>query len=407
MRSVAIVGVGMTRFGRHPEKGIKDLVREAVEAALRDCGVQARDIEAAYVASAVPGLMTGQEQIKAQVTLSAMGIDTIPMYNVENACASSSSALNLAWTAVGAGVHECVLVVGFEKLYDADRLKSYRALGTAMDVEMGRVYVEEFQKRVGAEDAMLSAEAGKSKSVFMDMYAFYTRRYMERFGLTQEHFARIAVKSHRNGALNPHAHYQKEVTLEEVLQSGEVSYPLTRMMCSPVSDGAAAGVLCSKERAARLTTRPVWVEASVIGSGKITYDMEDTLTRRVGARAFEAAGIGPCDLDVIEVHDATSPSEIITLIELGICPGEEAGRWIEDGVLEIGGRVPTNPSGGLQSKGHPIGATGLGQIHEVVQQLRGKAGKRQVSGAKVGMTHNGGGILGVDGAAMAFHVLKR
>jgi len=406
MRDVAIVGVGMIRFGRHPDQGIKDLVRGAVEAALDDAGADPAEMEAAYVGSAAPGIMTGQEQIKAQVTLSAMGIDTIPMYNVENACASSSSALNLAWTAVGAGLYDCVLVAGFEKLYDADRLKSYLALGTATDIEMGRAFVEEFQRRSGNGDRMFSEEAGKKKSIFMDMYAYVTRRYMKRYGLTQEHFARIAVKSHKNGARNPHAHYQNEVTLEEVLASGDVAYPLTRMMCSPVSDGAAAAVICSRERAARFTRKPVWIQASVLGSGKISYDMDDTLTRRVGLKAFEAAGIGPEDVDVIEIHDATSPSEIITLIELGLCPGEEAGRWIDEGCLEIGGRMPSNTSGGLASKGHPIGATGLGQSHEVVHQLRGTAGPRQVKGPRVGMTQNGGGILGIDGAAMAYHVLK-
>lgn len=408
MRDVAIVGAGMTPFGRHPQKGIKDLVRGAVEKALADAGLDADQMEAAYVGSAAPGLMTGQEQIKAQVTLSAMGIDTIPMYNVENACASSSSALNLAWTAVGAGLYDCVLVVGFEKLYDENRLKSYMALGTATDIEMGVKYMEEFQKKLGISDQVFSEGAGKQKSVFMDMYAFVTRRYMERYGLTQKHFAKIAVKSHKNGALNPNAHYRKEVTVEEVLNSGDVSYPLTRMMCSPVSDGSAAVIICSKERAVQLTSHPIWIEASVVGSGKLGYDMEDTLTRRVGQKAFEAAGIGPEDVDVIEVHDATSPSEIITLIELGICPPEAAPKWIDGGCLEINGRMPTNTSGGLASKGHPIGATGLGQIHEVVCQLRGAAGPRQIpSRPRIGMTQNGGGILGIDGAAMAYHVLKR
>ncbi len=409
MREVAIIGAGMTPFGRHPEKGIKELVKGAVEAALGDAGLESGRLEAAYVGSAAPGLMTGQEQIKAQVTLSAMGIDTIPMYNVENACASSSSALNLAWTAVGAGLYDCVLVVGFEKLYDENRLKSYMALGTATDIENGEQYMLDFQKHLGIADQVFSDGAGKQKSVFMDMYAFVTRRYMERYGLTQKHFAQISVKSHKNGALNPNAHYRKEVTLEEVLNSGEVSYPLTRMMCSPVSDGSAAVIICSKEKAARLTGQvPVWIEASVVGSGKLGYDMEDTLTRRVGQKAFETAGIGPEDVDVIEVHDATSPSEIITLLELGICPSEAAAKWIEEGYLEIEGRIPTNTSGGLASKGHPIGATGLGQIHEVVCQLRGTAGPRQVpSRPRIGMTQNGGGILGIDGAAMAYHVLKR
>ncbi len=408
MRDVAIVGIGMTKFGRHPDKGIKELVKGAVDKALDDTGIEASQLEAAYVGSAAAGLMTGQEQIKAQVTLSAMGIDTIPMYNIENACASSSSALNLAWTAVGAGLYDCVLVVGFEKLYDEDRLKSYIALGTATDILDGQSYIENALKQMKIDDQVFSQDAGSNKSVFMDMYSFYTRRYMENFGLTQEHFAKISVKSHKNGAMNPHAHYQKEVTLEEVLNSGDVSFPLTRMMCSPVSDGSAAVIVCSKEKAAQITNQPVWIAASVLGSGKLGLDMEDTLVRRVGQKAFEVAGIGPEDLDVLEVHDATSPSEIITLIELGICPGEEATEWIDKGYMEIGGSMPTNTSGGLASKGHPIGATGLGQIHEVVCQLRGTAGGRQVPGQpKVGMTQNGGGILGLDGAAMAYHVLTR
>jgi len=406
MRDVAIVGVGMLRFGKYPDKGIKDLVRESVEDALRDAGVDARRLEAAYVGSAVPGIMTGQEQIKAQVTLSAMGIDTIPMYNVENACASSSTALHLGWTAVGAGLYDCVLAVGFEKLYDKDKLKSFLALGTAVDVENAVKFLEEFQARRGAAGKIIAEGSGQNRSVFMDMYAYYTRTYMERFGLTQEHFAKLAVKSHRNGAMNPHAMYQKEVTLEEVLRSGDVAFPLTRMMCSPVCDGAAAAILCSREKAAQFTTRPVWIQGSVVGSGRISYDLGDTLTSRLGPRAFRAAGIGPEEIDLIEVHDATSPSEIITLIELGLCPGEEAARWIDEGELEIAGRLPTNTSGGLASKGHPIGATGLGQVHEIVEQLRGQAGARQVARARTGMTHNGGGILGADAAAMAIHTFK-
>jgi acetyl-CoA acetyltransferase len=396
----------MLRFGRYPEMGIKDLVRESVEDALKDAGIDSRKIEAAYVGSAVPGIMTGQEQIKAQVTLSAMGIDTIPMYNVENACASSSTALHLGWTAVGAGLYDCVLVTGFEKLYDQDKLKSFMALGTAVDVETAVQFLEEFQSRQGAQEKIIAEGSGENRSVFMDMYAYYTRTYMERFGLTQEHFAKLSVKSHRNGALNPHAMYQKEVTLEEVLNSGEVAFPLTRMMCSPVCDGAAAAILCSKEKAARITTTPVWIQGSVIGSGRISYDLGDTLTSRLGPRAFENSGIGPEEIDLIEVHDATSPSEIITLIELGLCPGEESPGWIDEGALEVDGRMPTNTSGGLASKGHPIGATGMGQVHEVTLQLRGQAGGRQVANARTAMTHNGGGILGADAAAMAIHTFK-
>ncbi|PIP39316.1 MAG: thiolase [Desulfobacterales bacterium CG23_combo_of_CG06-09_8_20_14_all_51_8] len=407
MRDVAIVGAGMLRFGRYPEKGIKDLVREAVEAALQDAGIDKGMIEAAYVGSAVPGIMTGQEQIKAQVTLSAMGIESIPMYNIENACASSSSALNLAWTSVAAGLYDCALVVGFEKLYDKDKLKSFMALGTAVDIEMALKMLADFQKKQGEDEAILSADSGKSKSIFMDMYAYYTRKYMETYGLTQNHFARLCVKGHKNGSLNPHAMYQKEVTIEEVLQSGDVAFPLTRMMCSPVCDGSAAVVICSKSAAQNIKAKPVWIAASVVGSGRISDNIGDTLTRRLAPLAYEAAGIGPEAIDVVEVHDATTPSEIISLIELGLVPGEDAHRWIENGDLDISGRLASNPSGGLTSKGHPIGATGLAQIYEIVHQLRGTAGKRQTNNPSVGMTHNGGGILGVDAAAMALHILKR
>ncbi|MBU2489856.1 MAG: thiolase family protein [Proteobacteria bacterium] len=404
MRDVAIVGAGMIRFGKYPEKSIKDLVREAVTAALADAGADPKVLEAAYVGSAAPGIMTGQEQIKAQVTLSAMGIDTIPMYNVENACASSSSALNLAWTAVGAGVFDCALVVGFEKLYDVDKMKSFMALGTAVDIERVHEFLAQVAEKEGGQ--ILSGDSGKSKSIFMDMYAYYTRRAMEKYGLTQEHFAKIAVKSHKHGALNPHAQYQKEVTLEQVMTSPEVAFPLTRLMCSPISDGSAAVIVCSKEKAAQFTTKPVWIEASVVGSGRLGQDFDDTLTLRTGKKIFEKASVGPKDIDLVEVHDATSPSEIFALIELGLVPGDRAAEYIDSGFLEINGRLPTNTSGGLASKGHPIGATGLGQIHEVVRQLRGEAGARQVKNARVGMTHNGGGILGVDAAAMALHIFK-
>jgi acetyl-CoA acetyltransferase len=407
MRNVAIIGAGMIKFGKYPDRNIKDLVRESVQNALKDADLASDKIEAAYVGSAVPGIMTGQEQIKAQVTLSAMGIDSIPMVNVENACASSSSALNLAWTAVGAGIYDCVLVVGFEKLYDQDKLKSFLALGTAVDVQMVEKYLADFEARQKSNEKILSKGSGKSKSIFMDMYAYYTRMYMDQYGLTQDHFVKLSFKSHKNGALNPHAMYQKEMSMDEIIASGEIAYPLTRAMCSPVCDGAAAVIVCSQEKVGQFTNTPIWIASSVIGSGKISDEIGDTLTKRTGPKAFESAGIGPEDIDIIEVHDATSPSEIITLIELGICPGDKAADWIDDGYLNIDGQKPSNTSGGLVTKGHPIGATGLGQIHEIVHQLRGTAGARQVKSPKVAMTHNGGGILGVDAAAMALHILKK
>lgn len=407
MQDVAVVGAGMIRYGKHLEKGIKDLVREAVEDVLQDARMEKKDIQAAYVGNCVAGLMTGQEAIRGQVTLSAMGIMGIPIYNVESACASSSAAFNLAWGAVASGLYDNVLVVGFEKLYDKDKKKTFQAMGAGIDVELGSTFLEEVQERLGLKEKIFTEGAGERRTIYMDMYAFMTKRSMERYNLTQEHFAKLSVKSHKNGALNPHAQHQKEVTLLEVLQSGDVVYPLTRMMCAPIGDGAAAAILCSKSKAAQHTTRPVWVAASVVGSGVISMDPDNTLTRRLAPKVYEAAGIGPEDIDVIEVHDAASPGEISALIELGICPGEKAAKWIDEGYLEINGKLPTNTSGGLVTKGHPVGATGCGQIYEIVKQLRGEAGKRQVADPRIGMTHNGGGIIGIDASSMTLHVFKR
>jgi len=407
VREVAVIGVGMNRFGKYPEKGIKKLVEESVTKTLEDAGAEKNQIEAAFVGNAAAGLMTGQEMIRGQTVLSALGIDAIPVYNVENACASSSSAFNMAWMSVASGVHDVALVVGFEKLYDKDKMKSYMALATAVDVENMTEHLKEAENRLPPGEKILQEGAGQNRSIFMDLYAFFIRQYMENYGLTQEHFAQLSVKAHKNGALNPHAQYQKEVTLEEVLNSGDVVFPLTRMMCSPIGDGSAAAILCAKSKVARFTSNPVWVVGSVVGSGKLTPDVNDTVTRRLAPQVYEKSGLGPQDVDLVELHDTTSPSEIMFLVELGLCPPEKAVEWIEKDELSADGRMPTNTSGGLACKGHPIGATGCGQIHEIVRQLRGEAGKRQVQGAKTGMTHNGGGILGTDAAAMALHVFKR
>ena len=408
MRDVAIIGVGMTRFGKYLEKSIKDIVREGVAEALDDAHIDnVKVIEAAYVGNAVAGILTGQEMIRGQVTLSPMGFQGIPIYNIESACSSSSSAFNLAWTAVAAGIHDCVLVVGFEKLYDVDKKKSFQAIGGGVDLENYITYFKQVENASEVGDKILSEGGGETRSIFMDMYGFLARRYMRQYGLTKEHFAKLAVKSHKNGALNPRAQFQEIVSLEEVLNSGDVTYPLTRMMCAPIGDGCAAAILCSKPRVSRFTTKPVWIAASVAGSGVIGTDLDNTATRRLAPKAYEKAELGPEDINVIELHDATSPSEIFDLVELDIVPGEDAAKWIDEGWLEIDGKIASNPSGGLVTKGHPLGATGCGQIHEIVTQLRGMAGKRQVKNARVGMTHNGGGILGMDAASMYLHIFKR
>lgn len=406
MREVAVLGIGLTRFGRFPDKTIKALAREAVERALLDAAIDRTQVEAAYVGNAAAGAITGQHMIRGQVFLSPLGIDEVPIYNVENACASGSYAFHLAWMAVASGIHDCVLVLGVEKLYARDRARSYLALESGIDIDACQAHFEAIERSLGSREKIL-IDGGPTRSRLLDVYAFHARRLMSQFGLTQKHFARVAVKAHRNGALNPNAHYQKPVEADEVLASGYVIFPLTRMMCAPVSDGAAAAILCSSRMAARFTTRPVRVAASVVTSGKITTDLEDTATRRAAARLYESSGISPTDIDVVEVHDTTSPAEIMYLVELGLCAGADAARLIEEDHFDLTGKLPTNPSGGLSAKGHPVAATGVGQIHEIVTQLRGSSGSRQVHEPLTGLTHNGGGILGVDAAAMALHLFKR
>lgn len=408
MQDVAVIGVGMTRFGKFPDTSLKTLVRESVEQALQDAGMKKEDLDVAYMANAAAGLITGQEMIRGQVALSAMGIEDLPVYNVENACASSSTAFNLAWQAVANGIHDCALVVGYEKLYHPDKKISFKALGTGVDVEDFRRHFQMAEAAAGTGDRIVGSGGGENRSIFMDMYAFTAKGYMRKYGLSQEHFARLAVKSHHNGALNPHAQYQKPVTLDEVMASGEVAYPLTRQMCAPIGDGAAAVILCSRKRAVGAHRAPIWVLGSVVGSGKIVFDPEESLTGRMAPRVFDMARCRPEDIDVIEVHDATSPSEIIALIDLGICPGDSAAQWIENGHLDLEGPVPCNPSGGLTTKGHPVGATGCSQIYEIVKQLRHEAGARQVANKpEIGMTQNGGGIIGIDAAAMTLHIFSR
>ena len=406
MRDVAVIGVGMTRFGKFLDRSLKDLSREAVEDTLRHAGIERKEIEAAYVSSSMAGLMTGQESIRGQVWLRPLGIEGIPIFNVENACASASSAFHLGWLSVAAGLYECVLALGAEKLYDRDKVKSFMALGTAVDIEeVGKIIELIEAEGLGG----VSTEgSGENRSIFMDFYAALARYYMREYGATPEHFGKLSVKNHYNGSLNPHAQYRERVTLQEVMDSPMISYPLTRLMCAPISDGAAAAIICSEEYARGRTDKPVYVAATVNQSGISDVPLGgDGIVRRMVPLAYEQAGIGPGDLDVVEVHDATSVSEYGFMEDLGVCAPGEAKDWIDRGWTEIGGKVAFNTSGGLVTKGHPVGATGLGMIAEIVWQLRGEAGERQVADPKVGLTLNGGGVLGTEPAAMSIHIFKR
>jgi len=412
MRKVAVVGAGMTRFGKWMDKSLKDLGREAVEAAMKEAGVDKPQIEAAIVGNATAGLITGQEMIRAQVILREMGFGDIPMINTENACASSSTAFHLAWMYVASGMYDCVLALGVEKLYHEDKRRSFQAIGAAVDVQAIQDLLKQTAAR-GRDDAekgkASSGGAGESRSMFMDFYAAGAREHMKRYGTTAVQFAKVAVKSHQNASLNPYAQYRETYTVEDILASPMVAEPLTRLMCSPIGDGAAALVLCSEEKARQLTTKPIWVTASILGSGKDRAPGEPGVTTRMVEKAYKMAGVTPQDVDVIELHDASAPAELMEYEELGLCKVGEGGKLIEEGVTAIDGKIPVNPSGGLLSKGHPIGATGCAQLTEIFWQLRGKCGDRQVKGgnAKIGMTQNGGGMMRGEAAAMTIHILER
>lgn len=397
MRQVAVVGAGMTRFGKHQDRSMKDLAREAVENALQSAGIERETIEAAAVGNAVAGLITGQECIRGQVVLREMGIGGIPVINTENACASSSTAFHIAWLYVASGMYDTVLAVGMEKLFHPDKKRTFTAIGSAIDMEIA----DEFARQMSGEQ---SGGAGESRSVFMDYYANLARQHSARYGTTREQFAQIAAKNHTNGSLNPHAQFQTPRTVADILAAPLIAEPLTRMMCSPIGDGAAAVIITTAEKARQFTTKPVFVRASIIGSSQEHAADAPGIVEKTSQKAYSMAGISPSEVQVVEVHDATAPAELIIYEELGLCGAGEGGEMISDGVTQIGGRVPVNPSGGLLAKGHPVGATGVAQISEIFWQLRGEAGKRQVAGAKVGLTENGGGVLGGENAVASVHI---
>lgn len=385
MRDVVVVGAGMTRFGKHLDRSLKVLGQSAVESAVDDAGIRLGDIEVAFVGNAMAGIVQGQESVRGQVILHAFGLRQIPVFNVDNACASGSSAFHLAWLSVASGAQEVALVLGVEKLYHPDKAVSYRALASATDVEA------------------TPAQAPDAR-IFMDLYAAWARSYIERSGATVDDFAQVAVKNRRHASLNPDAQFRELIDAADVLGSPLVSAPLTRLMCSPIADGAAAVIICSAERARRVGSRPVTVAASVVVSGADPAQNGASSVARAAGRAYAMAGVGPEDVDVAEVHDATTPAELVALEELSLCGPGQSVELLRTGALELGGRLPVNTSGGLVSRGHPVGATGIGQICEIVRQLRGEAAGRQVDGARVGLTENGGGWVAGDTAATTVHL---
>ena len=384
MRDVFVRGAGMTRFAKQPDRSLKSLSEEAVRDALADAGVEAADVQQAYFANALAGTITGQEMVTGQIALRGAGIASIPVVNVENACASASTALHLGVQAVASGLADTVLCVGAEKMSHPDKRVPLAAIGRATDVE--EVFGPEGPQPGG-------------RSWFMDLYAGNARSYMERSGATREDFAAVTVKTHHNGGLNPRAQYGGEMTVDEVLAAREIVAPLTLPMCSPISDGAAGVVLSASGGSGAVRVAASALTSGTPGGGP------DNATARAARAAYEQAGVGPEDADLVELHDAAASAEIELYESLALAGTGEGPALVRDGATRLGGRLPVNVSGGLLSKGHPIGASGLAQAVEGVEQLRGHAGARQVEGARVALLHNGGGWLDGDNAAICVHIL--
>ncbi len=415
MDDVYIIGVGMFRFGKYAERTIKDMAAEALQLVLADAGATPQDIGAAWFSNSFWGINTGQHSIRGQVALAPLGIENVPVMNVENACAGASSAVNGCWMGIKSGAYDVALALGAEKVYNpTDKEAAFEMFISNADVDFVRGLIAAFQ----ADAAKKAKEAGATKegsgggeghSPFMDIYAMAARMHMQQYGTTQEQLAVIASKNHKAGALNPLAQYQIDMSVEDVMNDRLVAYPLTRAMCAPIGDGATAALLCSEKALSRFPdARPVKVRASVLASGSLQFGPDEELIgKKVSRRAYEMAGIGPEDVNVAEVHDATAFGELLQCEELGFCAEGEGGPFAASGATTIGGKLPVNPSGGLECRGHPIGASGIAQLFELVTQLRGESGPRQVEGARIAMAENGGGFLGAGEAAMAIHILEK
>lgn len=413
MRKVKIIGGAVTKFGKQPSINMKSLVSEAVTGALGDAGVGIKDLGGAWVGNCVQGIFDGQEMIRGQIVLHTMGITGIPIVNVENACASSATALNAAWAQVALGEIEVALVLGMEKMFSEDKAKSFKIFTAAMDVERLSDVTESMKKDEEKIDQERKASGEKEKkktanrSIFMDFYARGARAHMKEYGTTQRQLAVISSKNHYHSSMNPLAQYQREFTVEEVLNDVEVAYPLTRPMCSPIGDGAAASIICSEEFAKKIgAENSAEIAACLLTSGEPLEGGPDGALTILAKRAYERAGVGPEDIDLAEVHDATAFGELSSTEALMFCGKGEGGPFAEAGHTALGGKIPINVSGGLECQGHPIGATGIRQVVELFWHLTGRAGQRQVAGARVGLAQNSGGSAPRGAGALSVTILK-
>ena len=385
MRSVSIIGVGLTNFGEQWEKNFKELIAEAGVKAIEDSGVSRKDIEAVYGGCMASGRFVGQEHIGALIA-DQLGLNPKPSTRLEAACASGGVALRNGFIAVASGMYDTVAVGGIEKMTEVSTEDAGFALGGAGD--------QETELFMGAS--------------FPALYALMARAHMEKYGTTEEQLAQVAVKNHKNAEHNPYAQFQRAVTLEQVMNSGYVASPLKLLDCSPITDGAAALILMETEKAKKITDKAVEIVASAQASDTLALASRKNLWE-IGAakiaaeQAYKQAKISPKDVDFAEVHDCFTIAEIMAVEALGFCEQGKGGKFTEQGNTEIGGKIPVNTSGGLKAKGHPVGATGVAQAIEAFWQLNGMAGKRQVKGAEIGLTHNVGG----SGATAVVHIYKK
>ena len=413
MTDIYVIGVGMTRFGKLLDRSVKSLTREAVTAALTDSGIRQADVGAAFFANATQSPIEGQHMVAGQIALRDMGFEQTPISNVENACASASTAFHLAYTNLLAGMSDVALAVGVDKMYHEDKARGFAVFDGAWDVTRAQETADILSALGQGVEAPVGRDAAAAqRSLFMDVYASLAKYHMKTYGTTERQFAAVAAKNHNHSTMNPLAQYQTGTTIDEVLAARMICWPLTLPMCAPISDGAAAAILVRGDALDRRgidRKRAIKVCASVLGGGtnRDPKNIELQIGRLVAKKAYENAGFGPGDMSLAEVHDASAFAEVQQSENLGFCEYGQGGWIAERGETSLGGRIPINPSGGLESKGHPIGATGLAQIYELVVQLRHEAGARQVKNARLAIAENGGGFYRCEEALAVVTILGR
>jgi len=384
-RDIAIIGVGTTKYGEHWNYSLKDLITEAGIRAIEDAKISGNDIELIVGGSMSSGMFVGQEHTGA-LFADYMGLNPKPAIRTEAACASSSVALRVGCMAIASGMHDCVAIGGAEKMTDVYGSQATTALAGAMDRD---------------NEAYFGL-------TFPGVYAMMAKRHMHQYGTTREQLSLVAVKNHSNAMHNPYAQYHKKISVDDVMRSPLVADPLRLLDCSPIADGAACIIIVPAESARKYTDTPIYIRASVQASDTLGMYMRHDITTinaniQAAKLAYQMAGVKPAGIDVAEVHDCFTINEIISCEDLGFCKKGAGGKMVQEGETQIGSRIPVNTSGGLKAKGHPVGATGAGQIVELVKQLRGDAGKRQVDGAETALAHNVGG----SGSTVAIHILSR